>query len=103
MNVVAQIDAGPAFQRSLHGWQSCMSQAGVKVYTVNEFFGLLDRRAQTEGRPNSNMGLAKTYADCLARPEAIRDGLRRHARSTFVAEQSTAIKQLMSDINAKLT
>jgi len=103
MNVVSQIDADPAFQRSLTGWKSCMNQAGVKVSTVNEFFGLLDRRAQTEGGPNANIGLAKTYAVCLARPEAIRDGLRRHARSTFVTEHSTAIKQLLSDINAKLT
>jgi len=96
--IVPSIDNGAPFQQALIGWRSCMHDAGINVTTIDSFFTYAD----TQSHLGSTLGIAATYARCLAPAEAIRDNLRQQARTAFLSANAPAVAQLVHDVNGLL-
>jgi hypothetical protein len=75
-----------------------MHNAGINVSTIDSLFIYADLQAHL----GNTLGIAATYARCLAPAEAIRDTLRQQARSAFLSANAPAVAQLVHDVNGLL-
>ena len=109
MESVARIEQESAMQQAWDGWRTCMSASGYSVESESDFFHRVDSEiyadldaADLSASLETELRLAKVYADCVQVVKDVRDPLRIAARSQFADEEFERLLELQSRYDALL-
>ncbi|MFE3069947.1 hypothetical protein [Streptomyces sp. NPDC059247] len=98
---IAPVDRSPGVRRALLGLRDCLTAHRVDARDEESFFALVDRRLQN-GDTAAGRALGRTYADCMAPVEAVREPLRAKAAERFRAAHSAEIAAVRAELPARI-